>query len=249
MGVQDTVAVCGLQLAGGHITLPVMELNYSDPNYQEAMRLYLSGDWSEAQSAFLELSKTYTESPFILMVLGNINYSIGQLDRSVELYNESIRLDSKYGIAYYKLGVCYYRMGKLDEALSAFSKVIDLKSQSHAMASYFVGLIHFFMGNDDKAEKGFAGFRKTSPESMIANYYLAQIKIKRKKYDDALELLGELSEATPHFAEVHYLLGVAHYGVHNNTEAIKSLQKALEMNPEDERARTKLMLLTDVQWP
>ena len=249
MGAQDTLQVFGLQLARGHITLPGMELNYSDPNYQEAMRLYLSGDWSAAQSAFLELSKTYTESPFILMVLGNINYSIGQLDRAVELYNESIRLDPKYGIAYYKLGVCYYRMGRLDEALRAFSKVMELKSQSHAMASYFVGLIHFFMGNDDKAEEGFSAFRKTSPESMIANYYLAQIKIKRKKHEDALGLLGELAEATPQFAEVHYLLGVAHHGVHNNSEAIKSLQRALEMNPDDERARTKLMLLTDVQWP
>jgi tetratricopeptide (TPR) repeat protein len=226
-----------------------MELNYSDPKYQEAMRLYLSGEWTEAQSAFFELSKTYTDSPFIMLVLGNISYSIGELERSVELYNEAIRLNPKYGIAYYKLGVCYYRMGKLDDALSSFKEVIDLGSQSHAMASYFVGLIHFFMGNDDTAEQGFAHFRKTSPESMIANYYLAQIKIKRKKYDEALELLGELADATPHFAEVHYLLGVAHHGLHNNTEAIKSLQTALEMNPDDDRARTKLMLLTDVQWP
>lgn len=226
-----------------------MELNYSDPKYQEAMRLYLSGEWTEAQSAFLELSKTYTDSPFIMLVLGNISYSIGELERSVELYNEAIRLNPKYGIAYYKLGVCYYRMGKLDDALGSFKEVIDLGSQSHAMASYFVGLIHFFMGNDDTAEQGFTQFRKTSPESMIADYYLAQIKIKRKKYAEALELLGELADATPHFAEVHYLLGVAHHGLHNNTEAVKSLQTALEMNPDDDRARTKLMLLTDVQWP
>ncbi|MFP4011675.1 MAG: tetratricopeptide repeat protein [Spirochaetaceae bacterium] len=226
-----------------------MELNYSDPKYQEAMRLYLSGEWSEAQQAFLTLSESYPESPFILLVLGNINYSLGNLERSVELYNEAVRLNPDYGIAYYKLGVCYYRMGKLDDALQAFSTVIELRSQSHAMASYFVGLIHFFMGNDDEAEQGFAAFREVSPESMIANYYLAQIKIKRKKYDEALALLGELAETTPHFAEVYYLLGVAHQGKHNNTEAIKSLRTALEMNPEDERARTKLMLLTDVQWP
>ena len=226
-----------------------MELNYSDPKYQEAMRFYLSGDWTEAQKAFLELSKTYSDSPFILLVLGNINYSIGNLERSVELYNEAIRLSPEYGIAFYKLGVCYYRMGKLDEALSAFSQVLELKSQSHAMASYFVGLIHFFMGNDEKAERGCATFREVSGESMIANYGLAQIKRKRKKYQEALELLGELAEATPHFAEVHYLLGVAHQGMHNNTEAIKSLQTALDMNPEDDRARTKLTLLTDVQWP
>ncbi|MFO8064236.1 MAG: tetratricopeptide repeat protein [Spirochaetota bacterium] len=226
-----------------------MELNYSDPNYQEAMRLYLSGEWSEAQAAFTELSKTYTESPFILLVLGNIDYSLGELERSVELYNEAIRINPEYGIAYYKLGVCYYRMGLLDEALKAFSQVLEMKSQSHAMASYFVGLIHFFMGNDEEAEKGFASFHEKSPESMIANYYLAQIKLKRKRYKEALSLLNELAETTPQFAEVYYLLGVANQGLHNNTDAIKNLQTALKMNPDDERVKTKLTLLTDVQWP
>lgn len=226
-----------------------MELNYSDPKYQEAMRLYLSGEWNEAQAAFSELSKTYTDSPFVFMVLGNIDYSLGELERSVELYNEAIRINPQYGIAYYKLGVCYYRMGRLDEALKAFSQVMEMKSQSHAMASYFVGLIHFFMGNDEEAEKGFASFHEKSPESMIANYYLAQIKLKRKRYKEALSLLTELAETTPQFAEVYYLLGVANQGLHNNVEAIKNLQTALEMSPDDERVKTKLTLLTDVQWP
>lgn len=226
-----------------------MELNYSDPNYQEAMRLYLSGEWNEAQAAFTELSKTYTESSFIWLVLGNIDYSLGQLERSVQNYNEAIRLNPEYGIAYYKLGVCYYRMGRLDEALKAFSDLMEMKSQSHAMAGYFVGLIHFFMGNDEEAEKGFTSFHKSSPESMIANYYLAQIKLKRKRYQEALSLLTELAETTPQFAEVYYLLGVANQGLHNNTEAIRSLRTALEINPDDERAKRKLTLLTDVEWP
>jgi len=45
------------------------------------------------------------------------------------------------------------------------------------------------------------------------------------------------------------MLGTVHYGLHNNTEAIKCFQRALDLNPEDERSKTKLTLLTDVQWP
>ncbi len=226
-----------------------MELNQNDPEYMAAMQLFLAGDWSRSETAFVSLAEKYPESSFVYLILGNIYYSLGNLNRSVEMYEKAIAINPEFGNAYYKLGVCYYRMGRLLRALEAFESVVAMKSQSHAMASYFVGLITLFLGRDDEAEDGFAQFREISPNSMIANFYLAQLKIKRKKFGEALPLLEELVAQTPHFAEVHYMLGVVQFGLHNNTEAIKCFRKALEINPDDERSKTKLTLLTDVQWP
>lgn len=221
----------------------------SDPNYQEAMRLYLSGEWAEAEKAFLALSKSYPDSSFAHLILGNIYYSLGKLDTSVEEYEKAIEIHPEFGVALYKLGVCQYRMGKLSEALESFQRVIDSGSQSHAMAAYFIGLINFFLGNDESAAVAFERFRDLSPESMIANYYLAQLRIKRKEYDKARELLQELAAETPNFAEVHYMMGVTNFGLHDTTGAMVSLRKALEINPDDDRARSKLTLISDVQWP
>ncbi|MFP4430649.1 MAG: tetratricopeptide repeat protein [Spirochaetota bacterium] len=221
----------------------------SDPKYQEAMAFYLSGEWTEAEKAFLELRKSYPDSAFAHLILGNIYYSLGKLDTSVEEYQKAVEIHPEFGIALYKLGVCQYRMGKLTEALESFQQVIDSGSESHAMAAYFVGLIHFFLGNDESAAVAFERFRELSPESMIANYYLAQLRIKRKEYDSARKLLKELAAETPNFAEVHYMMGVASFGLHDTTGAMTSLRKALEINPDDERARSKLTLISDVQWP
>ncbi len=226
-----------------------MALDYADPDYQEAMRLYLSGQWTEAETAFNSLKRTYSESTFIYLVLGNIHYSMGNLDRAIEYYDQALELDPSYGVAYYKKGVSLYRMGQLDTALESFQKVVDLKNQSHAMAQYFIGLINLFLGNNEEAERAIEGFRKQSPESHIADFYLAQLKIKKKSFAEALDLLQDLAQATPHFAEVHYMLGAAHYGLHHITDAIKSFRRAIDLNPDDERARNKLMLLTEVQWP
>ncbi len=140
-------------------------------------------------------------------------------------------------------------MGRLRKALDAFEKVVSLGSQSHAMALYFVGLINLFLGEDDAAAEAFDRFHQASPESRIADFYLAHMKIKHKKFSEALNLLDELVDETPNFAEVHYMLGTVHYGLHNNSEAMKCFQRALDLNPEDERSKTKLTLLTDVQWP
>lgn len=224
--------------------------NYQqDESYIEAMGLYLSGQWDEADRAFLALDEKHPGESFIKLLRGNIAYSRGQLEDAVTLYRAAIDLRPEFGNAYYKLGVCLYRMGRLKQALEAFESVITAGSQSHAMAQYFVGLINLFLGEDEAAADAFDGFHVASPESRIANFYLAQLKIKHKDFAAALELLDELVDETPNFAEVHYMLGTVHYGLHNNTEAIKCFQRALDLNPEDERSKTKLTLLTDVQWP
>jgi tetratricopeptide (TPR) repeat protein len=226
-----------------------MKLNQSDPGYVEALQRYLAGDWAGAREAFRALEIKYEPSPVIYLHLGDVEYSMGALDKAADLYQKAIGIQSDFGLAYYKAGVCLHRAGRLEQALKCFEKVIELKNQSHAMAAYFVGLINLFLGRDEAAIEGFKHLRRESRESRIANYYLAQLHIKRNEFPEALELLQELAEQTPHFAEVHYLLGVVNYRLHKITDAIHCFRKALELDPNDERSRSRLMQLTDVQWP
>lgn len=226
-----------------------MQLNQSDPEYIEAMTYYLTGDWKRSEAAFTKLSSRFPDNPFLFLLRGNTYYSMGHLDTSVEMYEQCIKLKPDFGNAYYKLGVCLYRLGKLQRSLDSFRTVAEQGGQSHAMAVYFIGLINVLLGKDDDAVEAFAQFRKVSPESHIANFYLAELRIKRHEFEQALGLLNELVEETPRFAEVHYMLGMTHYGLHHNTDAIKSFRRALELNPNDQRSKTKLTLLTDIPWP
>jgi len=224
------------------------ELNQSDPTYIQAMTLYMSGKWKEAEAAFTALHQEYPENTFLVLNLAQIYYSLGKLDDAIKLNLQALEMNSNLGIANYRLGVCYFRAGRLVRALAAFNKVVESSSQSHAMARYFVGLINFFLGNDEDSEKAFAEFRGISKESMIANFFLAQLKLKNNNHQEALDLLTELVHETPKFSEVHYMMGQAYYGLHDNQDAIKCFQKVLEINPKDKRAKTKLTLMTDMDW-
>ena len=221
----------------------------SSAQTQEAMKHHLLGERQEAEKAFEKLLQTEPQNYFFHYLLGETQYALGRLADSAQEYQKAIDLKPDFGVAYYKMGVCYYRMGQLEKSLESFTTILKMRGQGHAMSSYFVGLINQFLGNDKEAEEGFRVLRGSSRESLIANYYLAQLKIKHHRYQEALDLLDELLQATPALAEVHFQKGLVYMGMHNNMEAIRCFRRTLELNPRDARARNNLELLTEVPEP
>jgi tetratricopeptide (TPR) repeat protein len=221
----------------------------SQPETAEAIQQYLLGDRAAARVAFEKLVAREPRNYFFHYILGETKYAIGLLDEAVGHYKTAIDAKPDFGVAYYKMGVCYYRMGQLEKSLECFSTLMAMKDQGHAMASYFFGLINQLLGNDAEAENGFSILRKASRQSLIANYYLAQLKLKQGKYAEALALLDELLQATPGLAEARYLEGMVFMALHRNIEAIGSFRKTLELNPQDKRARGNLEMLTEVPEP
>ncbi len=221
----------------------------SSPEIAEAMQHHLLGERVEAEKAFVKLLAKDPDNYFFHYLLGETRYSLGRLEDSVREYQKAVDLKPDFGVAYYKMGVCCHRMGQLEKSLECFTTILRMEGQGHAMASYFVGLINQFLGNDEEAEEGFRILRGASRESLIANYYLAQLKIKHHRYEEALVLLDELLAATPNLAEVHFQKGVVYMGMHRNMDAIKCFRRTLELNPADGRAKSNLELLTEVPEP
>jgi len=217
-----------------------MEPYHSEPEFLEGLKTYLMGDRADARKAIEGLHEKYPNDPSLLLMMGNIKYALGMLSEACVHYERALEISPGYCQVYFKLGVCYVRMGKLNEALRAFTKNVDSHCQGHVMSYYWLGLINNFLGNDDEALKAFTILRKESKESQLANFFLAQLLMKRNEHKKALELLQELLTLTPDFAEVHFLIGQAYAGMYKNFEAIQSFRKTLELNPEDKRAKMAL---------
>jgi tetratricopeptide (TPR) repeat protein len=112
------------------------------------------------------------------------------------------------------------------------------------MATYFIGLINFFLGNSKESIQSFEQMKKKSGESNISNYFLAQLKLSNNEFKESISLLEELLDITPNFAELYYLLGNAYYKLHDNFKAIQYFNKALELNPQDNRSKEMLELFS-----
>ena len=223
-----------------------MKPYHSQPEFMSVMSSYLSGAREDAEKATASLLSKYPQDASLQLLLGNIKYTVGLLAEASTHYIKALELDPKLLQAWYKLGVCYVRMGKLNEALAAFEKNVEVEGGSHAMSFYWMGLINSFLGKDDDALESFTLLHKESAESLLANYFLAQLRMRRNEHDEALRLLKELLAVSPEFAEVHYLMGMVYERMHDNMEAIGCFRKTLELNPNDKRARFEYERLVDV---
>ncbi len=223
-----------------------MERYQSQPEFMSVMSSYLEGNRAEAEKGATELLRKFPKDSTLQFLLGNIKYTVGLLGEASQHFEKAIELDPTACQAYYRLGVCYVRMGKLDQALQAFQKNVKAGCQSHAMSFYWMGLINSFLGDDEKALEAFTLLHQESQESLLANFFLAQLRMRRNEYEEALRLLKELAEVSPDFAEVHFLMGMVYEGMHKNMEAIQCFRKTLELNPDDKRARLEYERLFEV---
>ncbi len=223
-----------------------MESYHSQPEFMSVMSSYLSGNREVAENAATELLRKFPKDASLQLLLGNIKYTVGLLSEASTHYEKALELNPGSCQAYYKLGVCYVRMGKLNEALHAFRKNVASGCQSHAMSFYWMGLINSFLGDDENALEAFTQLHHESEESLLANFFLAQLRMRRNEHEEALRLLKELLAVSPDFAEVHYMMGMVYESMHKNIEAIQCFRKTIELNPNDKRARLEYERLFEV---
>lgn len=217
------------------------------PEYAQAMEAYLSGNHAAAEKAITSVVQKFPDDSRMLHLLGNIKYTLGRLGDASAAYERVIALEPGGACeALFKLGVCYVRMGKLDQALTAFTRNVDGQCSGHVMSYYWMGLINSFLGKDEEARKAFTLLHDESNESKLANFFLAQLLMRRNENAEALRLLQELLEVSPSFAEVHFLLGQVYSRMHKVVEAIQCYRRTLELNPEDKRAQMEYEQLVDV---
>ena len=222
-----------------------MDSFHSGPEFISGMRTYMAGDREKSLKALEDLLAKNPNDASLHVLIGNLLYSTGALGKSAEHYSKALELAPGLYQAWYKLGVCYVRMGKLDQALSSFQKDAIAESGTHVMSYYWMGLINNFLGDDEKALESFSRLRRESSESLLANYFLAQLHIKRNEHAKALDLLEELVRTSPDFAEAHFLLGEAYAGLYKNFDAVRCFRRAVELNPADKRARLMLERYTE----
>ncbi|NCP96266.1 MAG: tetratricopeptide repeat protein [Deltaproteobacteria bacterium] len=106
---------------------------------------------------------------------------------------------------FFQTGVRYFNAGKLDQALEAFKKSVELNPRS-AETYNNIGAIYHQFGMLDQAETNFQKARQLNPDYELGRYNLARLylTLARQEYQEVLRL----THTPAREKEAHYYIGV-----------------------------------------
>ena len=101
----------------------------NEPNFEireGLVRDFNNKHFSQLLKKISELQKNYSESLFLLSLLGNINYELKEYEKAINNFESIIKIDSHFSDAYYNLGIIFKNINQIDKSIDNFEKCIKI---------------------------------------------------------------------------------------------------------------------------
>src|SRR6266568_5878597 len=168
--------------------------------------------------------------------------SMGQNDLagSVSHFTKAAQAFPDYYEAFYHIGVVETRRDRLEEALPAFQKAIDLSGGSYAWAEFGIGYLLYVEGKTEEAVTTLRRGLEADGNSPEGYTILGMVLLRLDRPDEAEKCAREALLRNPNFAQAYLVLSDA-YGRRREYRAqLQGLDSYLKLEPngaENKRVR------------
>jgi tetratricopeptide (TPR) repeat protein len=153
--------------------------------------------------------------------LGESYFMAGKADKAIEEFKSLVVLDPS-ARSYAFLGLSYRKLGRFDEAKKYFQE--GLKLDAHNDSCLFnLGYIEERQGDEAGAEKLFQQTLRANPHYPDALLELANLRIAKKNFTDAAELLRRYVKSSRNPATGYYKLAMVERNLHQAEAAQRDL--------------------------
>ena len=127
---------------------------------------------------------------------------------------------------YYDQGVTFSKQGRLEQAITAWEKVIEINS-NHTKAHYNLGIAYRQSNQIDKAIDAWNKAVSLEPNNSRTYNNLGAAYISQGKLDDAEAILNKAITINENYAKAHYNMARLYAQKKQNQQSLKYLQKAI----------------------
>jgi len=170
-----------------------------------------------------------------------------ETDNSIEALNyikKALEIFDKDAESWNYLGIAYWKLGKYNEAEKAYQKSLEI-DQDYPSALNNLGTLYLSENQFALAEKFFKQALKYDPTLSAAYNGLGIVYKSLKKDKEAIENWRKAVELDKYNLLAIYNLGVALAEINEKEEALKYLKRYLEIAPEDEPDRKKVIWIIE----
>jgi len=180
-------------------------------------------DWEGARAAMDNALQLEPNNADVFLGLGSVASSLGQLDKSIELYERAITLDPLGLDGLLSLGIRYHARGRYDEALELFHRVLVLHPEN---SWAILGLAETYL-RQGYPERALAEMEK-APYSHRLNNLKAETLFIMGEEEESRALHSEFLNMPAQFSPLAKAEIYAWRG--ENDDAFKSLELAFEQH-------------------
>ncbi|MDC0929499.1 tetratricopeptide repeat protein [Planktomarina temperata] len=198
---------------------------------QTLLYLYSRGQLQQALKQATALLLQFPSSSVLYNICGAANKGLGQLDASVEAYNNALTIKPDFADAYNNMGVTLKEQGKLEKAIEAYNKALSIKPD-HTDAHYNMGVALKEQGELEKAIEAFGKTLAIKPNNTDAHYNMGNVLKEQGKLEEAIEAYNKVLAIKPDYAEAHNNIGNTLKEQARLEEATEAYNKALTIKPD-----------------
>ena len=153
--------------------------------------------------------------------LGESYFMSGKAEKAIDEFKALIALDPS-ARSYAFMGLSYRHLGRFEEAVKYFNEGLKLDPHN-ASCLYNVGFIEERQGNSARADELFQQALRSNPDFSDALLELANLRVRDKKYAEAVELLRHYVKVGHDVATGYYKLAMVERSLHQTAAAQRDL--------------------------
>lgn len=171
-------------------------------------------------------------SPELHDTLGYLLFNQGDLNGSLEQFQQAVQQDENLAVARNNLGVALLDQGQADEAISHFKAAIDL-DPGNAIAYKNLGDAYLLEGKSQEASHAYQRAFDLDPLQLEARAHWAGIALDQGQIDDARQAWEQVVAVNPRIALAQRGLGVIAVLQERPIDALLYLEAARLVDPSD----------------
>ena len=177
--------------------------------------------------------------------LAELRASFSELDGALEAAQKAVALNPNLSRTQTVLGFAYLLNVKTTEAKAAFAKAIEL-DQSDAMPRLGLGLAKFREGHVEEGRREMEVAASLDPNNSMIRSYLGKAYFEEKRDDMTEREYKNAKELDPKDPTPFFYDALQKQLTNRPVEALKDMEKAMELNENRAIYRSKLTLDSDV---
>ncbi len=208
-----------------------------------------AGKFDEALAVYGGLRERYPEDLGLRAEVAGVYLARGEYARAATEFESILLQDSVNVEVKLHIGEMYFgQLGK-DSTLAPLARSIferiAAKHPADWRAYWFLGAVGTLMRDDSLAVRNFKKVTELASWNADAWVYLSSVFLGKNNFAEVARVLETALKVLPDDFRVNFFLGVSYSRLGRNSDAVRVLEKARQLNPRDVDAIAQLALVYD----